>query len=177
MTLKQSLPLSVLYFSLTFLFGLLVDSVRVPYIQPLLGARWAEILEMPLMLFIIWNAAQITTWNLDATQPNSKPSRAQWWFATTMTPLAIGVLASIWLVAVEAVALAMSSSKWSWEALTDGGGEGRVTSSSLEGAALVAFAVMPWLVWMVNGLLQEDNDKLLWDLDEVKDTEEDYCRL
>ncbi|KIW19494.1 hypothetical protein PV08_00066 [Exophiala spinifera] len=59
--LSEALRLSFFYFAIVFTCGVLFGSVRVPFLQPtLLGARYAELLEMPLMLFVIWESAQLT---------------------------------------------------------------------------------------------------------------------
>lgn len=44
---------TVVYFSLVFGTGFLLGIIRVLLIEPHLGARWAELAEMPLMLVAI----------------------------------------------------------------------------------------------------------------------------
>lgn len=48
---------SFLYFALVLGAGFLLGSVRVPFIVPRLGERWAELAEMPIMAVIIFVAA------------------------------------------------------------------------------------------------------------------------
>lgn len=48
---------SFLYFALVLGAGFLLGSVRVPFIVPHLGERWAELAEMPIMAVIIFVAA------------------------------------------------------------------------------------------------------------------------
>ena len=46
------------YFVLVFGTGFLLGSVRVPFLVPRLGARMAELIEMPLMFAAIWFSAR-----------------------------------------------------------------------------------------------------------------------
>ncbi len=46
------------YFALVFGTGFVLGSVRVPFLVPRLGERWAELLEMPLMFVAIVLAAR-----------------------------------------------------------------------------------------------------------------------
>ena len=48
---------SFLYFALVLGAGFLLGSVRVPFIVPRLGERWAELAEMPIMAMVIFVAA------------------------------------------------------------------------------------------------------------------------
>ena len=48
---------SFLYFALVLGAGFLLGSVRVPFIVPRLGERWAELAEMPIMAIVIFVAA------------------------------------------------------------------------------------------------------------------------
>jgi len=54
----QILRPAVLYFFLVFGAGFILGTVRVLLLVPLLGERTAELLEMPLMLFVTVVAAQ-----------------------------------------------------------------------------------------------------------------------
>ena len=45
------------YFGLVFGAGFLLGLIRVPLLVPRLGERWAELLEMPVMLFVMGWAA------------------------------------------------------------------------------------------------------------------------
>ncbi|OAL36642.1 hypothetical protein AYO20_03974 [Fonsecaea nubica] len=123
--LQQTLPLSLVYFSLVALSGLILGSIRVPYLHPLLGARYAELVEMPIMLMVVWQAAQVTVWNLESSSPSSADPQTR--PATTAkngggggvdnkslttkllglltspppTALLVGALALVWLLAAE----------------------------------------------------------------------------
>lgn len=47
-----------IYFALVFGVGFLLGVVRVLLVEPNIGARWAELAEMPLMLLAIFLAAR-----------------------------------------------------------------------------------------------------------------------
>ena len=49
---------AIAYFALVFGTGFLLGSVRVPFIVPRIGERYAELAEMPLMLIAIFFAAR-----------------------------------------------------------------------------------------------------------------------
>jgi hypothetical protein len=51
--IARVLKASCLYFALVFGAGFLLGSVRVPFLVPRLGARAAELVEMPLMFFVV----------------------------------------------------------------------------------------------------------------------------
>ncbi|MBE9010337.1 hypothetical protein IQ250_08985 [Pseudanabaenaceae cyanobacterium LEGE 13415] len=55
--MPRTLGLSLLYFMLVFGAGFLLGPIRVLLLEPQLGTRTAELLEMPIMLFVIWIAA------------------------------------------------------------------------------------------------------------------------
>ena len=48
---------ALLYFFLVFRAGIILGPIRVFLVVPQLGARWAELLEMPVMLTVIYFAA------------------------------------------------------------------------------------------------------------------------
>ncbi|KAF2472746.1 uncharacterized protein BDR25DRAFT_11247 [Lindgomyces ingoldianus] len=50
---------SILYFALIFTSGLALGCIRVPFLQPILGDRKAQLLEMPVMLVAIAKSAQL----------------------------------------------------------------------------------------------------------------------
>jgi len=66
-TLKAGLA----YFALVFGAGFLLATVRLPFVVPRLGERWAELIEMPLMLVAIVLAARhvVRRFALPATLP------------------------------------------------------------------------------------------------------------
>merc|ERR1712000_602052 len=101
--LTQALRLSFFYFAIVFMFGALLGSARVPFLQPTLGTRYAELLEMPLMLFVIWQSAQLTINRLE----QKKGTNNQY-----LTPILIGTLALLWLVGVELATTAVLQGGW-----------------------------------------------------------------
>ena len=54
----QSLWAGLEYFALVFGTGFLLGMVRVPFLVPRLGERWAELVEMPVMMVVIVLAAR-----------------------------------------------------------------------------------------------------------------------
>ena len=78
--LPRSLKAATSYFALTFSAGFVMGLIRVPFVQPRLGARLAELLEMPLMLLVIVFAARFVVRHF--ALPNIKLHR-----------LAVGLLA------------------------------------------------------------------------------------
>jgi hypothetical protein len=54
----RALKAGILYFALVFAIGFALGAIRIPFVVPRLGVRWAELLEMPLMLFASFLAAR-----------------------------------------------------------------------------------------------------------------------
>jgi hypothetical protein len=54
----RALKASFVYFALVFAAGFAFGAIRVPFVVPRLGVRWAELLEMPLMLLATFLAAR-----------------------------------------------------------------------------------------------------------------------
>ncbi len=57
----QTARAGVAYFALVFAAGFLMGAVRVPFLVPRLGVRIAELLEMPVMFFVIVCSARYVT--------------------------------------------------------------------------------------------------------------------
>jgi len=55
----RTLKASFGYFLLVFVVGFALGAIRVPFVVPRLGVRWAELLEMPLMLLASFLAARL----------------------------------------------------------------------------------------------------------------------
>jgi hypothetical protein len=57
----RTVKAGVAYFAIVFGAGFLLGSIRVPFLVPRLGERWAELIEMPFMLVVVlWSARYIT---------------------------------------------------------------------------------------------------------------------
>ncbi len=54
----NSFKAAIVYFSLVLGAGFVLGTIRVPFLVPLLGERYAELLEMPVMLGLIIVAAR-----------------------------------------------------------------------------------------------------------------------
>jgi hypothetical protein len=54
----RALLAGVAYFALVFGTGFVLGAIRVPFLVPRLGERWAELVEMPVMAVVIVLAAR-----------------------------------------------------------------------------------------------------------------------
>ena len=82
----------LLYFALTFAAGFALAPVRILVLEPRIGARAAELAELPLMLGISWLAASWTVRRFDV--PPTFGAR----FAMGLLALALLLLAEFGLV-------------------------------------------------------------------------------
>lgn len=161
--LHQPIRLSLLYFSLVFVAGCLIGSIRVPFLQPVLGVRYAELLEMPVMVVVMWQAAQLTLWQLEGC--NEK--------GAFTTPMLVGVFALGWLVVMELGASAILQGGW-WSGFRVFFVQRDPVSGPVYALALLAYAIMPWYIW--NGT--ERGDSFATWVINIQDTageQEDYC--
>jgi len=55
---RRALVAALHYFACVFGAGFVLGAIRVPLLVPRLGVRWAELIEMPLMLAVIVVAAR-----------------------------------------------------------------------------------------------------------------------
>ncbi len=85
---------AVLYFALVLGTGFVLGTIRVPFLVPRLGERYAELLEMPLMFVAIVLAARHVVRRFDL--PARLPVRLRVGFAA----LAMSVLAELLLATV-----------------------------------------------------------------------------
>ena len=115
------------YFALVFAAGFALGLVRVPLVEPAIGARWAEIAEAPLMLVAIWLAARFVLRR----------------FPTRGAPLlASGMLALAMMLAVESTVVLWLRGQSLGDYLS-----GRdPVSGSVYALMLLVFALMPGLL-------------------------------
>jgi hypothetical protein len=135
--LTQALRLSFFYFAIVFMFGALFGSARVPFLQPTLGTRYAELLEMPLMLFVIWQSAQLTINRLERKDGANNQY---------LTPVLIGTLALLWLVGVELATAAILQGGW-WNGIRVYFVARDVIAGPVYALAVLSYAIMPWYIW------------------------------
>ena len=90
----RSLKPAVLYFALVLGTGFAMGTIRVPFLVPRLGERYAELLEMPFMFVAIVLAARYVVRRF--ALPASLPLRLQVGFAA----LAMSVVAELLLATV-----------------------------------------------------------------------------
>lgn len=63
--LWNSLKYGLVYFTLVFGAGFILGTIRVLLIEPKLGMRYAELIEMPVMLFVIYLSAGFVVSKMD----------------------------------------------------------------------------------------------------------------
>lgn len=122
------LKASALYFALVFGAGFLLGSIRVSFLVPRLGERFAELLETPVMLLVVFVAARHVI---------RRPA-----LVARTTRLLMGILALAFLVSAELLlAFAMTGASPS---------EYIASRDPISGpvflAMLVVFAVLPALL-------------------------------
>ncbi|KAK3312962.1 hypothetical protein B0H66DRAFT_383683 [Apodospora peruviana] len=136
---------SAVYFGLTFLAGFICGCIRVPFIEPLIGARYAQLIEMPIMFLAVWRAADVGVSELHrhvlwTTQGGKKRH-----MPIAMSAFLVGLLALVQLLAAEVVLYVLlnrSQGKTAWDWVGE-----------MDGAVKVVFfgilSVMPLLpVWL-----------------------------
>ena len=125
----RTLKAGLVYFALVFAAGFLLGLVRVPLLVPRLGVRFAELLEMPLMLLVIVCSARYV---VRRYRPLSRPSC-----------LLVGVVALSLLAATELLfaALLQGQTPAQYVASRD------PVSGAVYLAMLLLFAAMPAWRW------------------------------
>lgn len=131
------------YFLIVFAVGFVLGIVRMVWLVPRIGARWAELLEIPVMLAVIyWAARWVSRWFRLAD--HRRPVQ-----------VGIGLVGLLLLVGAEL-----------WLALQLGGqspaeyGASRdPVSGTVYAASLVLYAVMPTLVTLNRYLTSGDGNR------------------
>ncbi|WP_242101604.1 hypothetical protein [Lysobacter sp. M2-1] len=124
----RTLKAGALYFVLVFGAGFVLGSIRVPFLVPRLGARFAELLEMPVMLAVVFMAARYVI--------------RRYALADRRTRLLMGTIALVLLASAELLLafLMTGASPSAYVASRD------PVSGSAFLAMLVLFAVLPALL-------------------------------
>ena len=112
------------YFAVIFAAGFALALVRIPLLVPIVGERWAELLEMPVMLLVIWWAAGVISTRL----------------ASARQAIFCGMLALAWLLLTEFTVVL-----WLRDTTLDAWAAGRdPVAGGAYAVSLVLFALMPW---------------------------------
>jgi hypothetical protein len=125
---------AVLYFVIVLGTGFVLGSIRVPFLVPRFGERYAELLEMPIMFAVIVMAARFVVRRFDL--PANLSVRLQVGFAA----LAMSVLAELLLAAA-----LQGSSVVQYIASRD------PVSGSVYLCVLLLFALMPSILARLHG--------------------------
>jgi hypothetical protein len=125
----RTLKAALVYFALVFAAGFLLGLVRVPLLVPRLGVRFAELLEMPLMLLVIVCSARYVV--------------RRYRLLTWLSRLLVGVIALSLLAAAELLfaALLQGQTPAQYVASRD------PVSGAVYLAMLLLFAAMPAWRW------------------------------
>ncbi|KAK0623978.1 hypothetical protein B0T14DRAFT_517353 [Immersiella caudata] len=110
----QILRLSILYTLLIFASGFLFALVRIPLLEPHLGQRYAELVEMPFMGIIMWKAAGITATRVRLQHDTHTPIEGKI-LNLKWEGFAVGLLALTWFLLIE-------GGVYTWMHRNDGGG-------------------------------------------------------
>lgn len=119
------LKASLIYFVSVFAIGFVLGAIRVPFLVPRLGVRWAELLELPIILVASFFIAKFIVRRFG---PFSRVQR-----------LDIGWLALVFMIAAE-LGLAMMVFGQTWEQFLEGRDP---VSGGAYALSLIAFSVMP----------------------------------
>ena len=119
---------ALIYVGIVFGVGFALGAIRVTLLVPRLGERWAELLEMPLMLVAIFYAARFVVRRHPGVTPAGQ--------------LQGGLLALAMMLAVElGIALPMRGLTLAEYLATRD-----PVSGTAYAASLVVFALMPWVL-------------------------------
>ncbi|KAK0639750.1 hypothetical protein B0T16DRAFT_423678 [Cercophora newfieldiana] len=143
---RQIISSSLLYTLLVFSGGFLCGCIRVPFLEPLLGQRTAQLLEMPVMAMVIWRSARVVVRRM-SFRPKGQKQRLGSMAVEIDSDcrLLMGLLALAWFVALE-VGL------YSWVNRAEQKGwkewvfERDYVAGSVFFGLLVGFAVLPAVV-------------------------------
>ncbi|KAK3689309.1 hypothetical protein B0T22DRAFT_169849 [Podospora appendiculata] len=152
--LATILRASFVYFLRVYGAGFLCGCIRVPFIEPVVGVRWAQLMEMPIMFLAIYRAAGTIVSSYLRRGPDFEKrttgddKRVQRETTSTISAYVIGVLAVVQLLAAEAgvyVWINWSEGKTGRDWVREMDWAVRVVFFSVLGA----FAALPG--WLVSG--------------------------
>jgi hypothetical protein len=126
--LSRIIPAALAYFALVMGAGFAMGAIRVPFLVPRLGERWAELAEMPVMALVIFLAAGYILRRFPAIRSAGASLGAGF------LALALSVTAELGL------ALALQS-----QSLAEFISNRDKVSGSVYLMLLLVFALMPWL--------------------------------
>ena len=126
--MQKIIRAGVLYFAFVLGTGFVLGSIRVPFLVPRLGERWAELAEMPIMAVVIFYSASYILRRF--------PEINQAW-----NSLLVGFLALALSVCAE-LGLATLLQE---QSLVEYIGSQDKVSGSVYLVMLLVFALMPWL--------------------------------
>ncbi len=126
--LPKTLLAALAYFALVFGAGFLLGAIRVPFIVPRIGERYAELAEMPLMFVAIYFASRHVLRRYCQTTGSAGA-------------IVVGVIALSFLVAAELLLAVMLAGRSVGEYVLSRD----PVSGSVYLLMLVVFAAMPWL--------------------------------
>jgi len=164
----QAVRLSVFYSLAVFLVDSWLGPVCVTFLQPYLGVSYAQHFELLVMLIWVWQAAQLTVWQLERPGDGGGGGK----LAASAAPLLIGILGLLFLLIAELVGTAIRN-YGRVEGTTNtylAAGKDAVTGP-VYGLAIMAYAMMPWFVVWNAQTPGQDAD--IWEIN--VDEQDYYC--
>ncbi len=125
---SKTLHAALVYFAFVFAAGFLMGSIRVPFVVPRIGARYAELAEMPLMFMAIYFASRFVFRKYGQTIDSAGL-------------IEVGVIALLLLVGAELLLAVLLAGRGIGEYISSRD----PVSGSVYLVMLVVFAAMPWL--------------------------------
>ncbi|MEO6185642.1 MAG: hypothetical protein ABIP38_04680 [Steroidobacteraceae bacterium] len=139
--MQKTIQASVIYFAIVLGAGFILGVVRVPFLVPRIGERWAELAEMPLMAVVIYLGAGYV---LRRTPGVRTPRKA----------LTTGLLALVFSIAAELILATLLQDR----TLSEFVASRDKISGSVYVAMLLVFAAMPRL--RLNGYAKRERSKV-----------------
>lgn len=127
---------SYLYFLVVFSSAFILGTIRVFYLQPRIGRRYAELLEMPVIVVVCWGTANHIISRLGLRRHNHVGEAGA---------LSAGILSTLWLLTTELGAVAVRAGDW------EGVLKDITHRDSVSGPAyclaVLLYTIMPWYLW------------------------------